>query len=391
MVYECYLCTEIGYVPISYLNKYTKVIRTPLVYSTKSCTLHSMNMPETIATGEVVILQEAVKALEHHGLVATIDQERPTFGRTRADALVRIGYGKEAEALYAAEIKRWLTPAGLGPVVNQLRNLGTAALLVTEYATPQVAEKLKELDIQFVDTAGNAYLRGPNFLVWMTGRRAQTTHRPPRAGRAWQPTGVKLIFALLCNPDWIALGYRDLAARAGVANGTVGWVMRELAEQGFLVKTRRRRIPRRLHNRRKLLDRWVEVYTGTFRQTTLLRRYRADTTDWWKNLDTARHDVLLGGEPAAALLTEYLKPGTTTIYTKAANFRFTLEHRLREAPDGDIEVRQRFWPFDYEWQHPNLVPPVLIYADLLATGDARCIETAQRVYDGDLARFFAEA
>jgi len=349
-----------------------------------------MNLPTDTAPRNAEILQDALKVLETQGLAAELDRERPALGRTRADALVRIGYGKQGDTLYTAEIKRWLTPTNLGPVVTRLRELGPGALLVTDYVTPQVAEKLKELDVPFVDTAGNAYLRGPNFLVWLTGRRAVTARKPPRAGRAWQPTGLKLIFALLCNPDWVALAYRALAARAGVANGTVGWVMRELGEQDFLLKTRRRTIPRRLRNRRKLLDRWVEVYTGTFRRTTLLKRYRADTPEWWKNLDTARHDVLLGGEPAGALLTEYLKPGAVTIYARLENLRFILEHKLREAPDGEIEVRQRFWPFDHEWGYPNLVPPVLIYADLLATGDARCIETAQRVYDGHLARLFAK-
>lgn len=349
-----------------------------------------MNLPTTKLVGEIEILKDTLKCLENQGLVAVLDRQQPALGRTRADALVRIGYGRQGDTLYTVEIKRWVTPTNLGQVVTRLRELGPGALLITDYVTPQVAEKLKELDVPFADTAGNAYLRGPNFLVWLTGRRALTTPKPPRAGRAWQPTGLKLIFALLCNPDWVVLPYRDLAARAGVANGTVGWVMRELVEQGFLVKGRRRTIPRRLHNRRKLLERWIEVYTGTFRRTTLLNRYRADTPDWWKNLDTARHHVLLGGEPAAAFLTEYLKPGTVTIYATPENFRFILEHKLREAPDGDVELRQRFWPFDHEWAHPNLVPPVLIYADLLATGDARCIETAQRVYDGHLARLFAK-
>ena len=349
-----------------------------------------MNLPATALVGETEILRDTLKCLETQGLVAILDREQPTLGRTRADALVRIGYGKQADALYAVEVKRWLTPANLGPVVTRLRTLGTAALLITDYATPQVAEKLKELDIPFADTAGNAYLRGPNFLVWVAGCRPHTTGKPPRAGRAWQPTGLKLIFALLCNPDWIALGYRELAARAGVANGTVGWVMRDLVEQGFLIKARRRTIPRRLRDRRKLLDRWVEVYTGTFRQTTLLKRYHADTPDWWKKLDPARHNVLLGGEPAAALLTEYLKPGTVTVYPKVAYFTLLLDFRLREEADGEVEIRQRFWPFEYEWGHPNLVPPVLIYADLLATGDARCIETAQRIYDGHLARLIAK-
>ena len=349
-----------------------------------------MNLTEKALVGEPEILKDTLKCLENHGLAATVERKQPTLGRTTADALVRVGYGKAGDTLYAVEIKRWLTPANLGPVVTRLRDLGTVAMLVTDYVTPQVADKLKELDVPFADAAGNAYLRGPNFLVWLTGRRPRTTNKPPRTGRAWQPTGIKLIFALLCNPDWIAFGYRELAARAGVANGTVGWVMRELVEQGFLIKARRRTIPRRLQNRRKFLDRWVEGYVGTLRRTTLLKRYRADNPDWWKNLDAPRHNVLLGGEPAAALLTAHLKPGVVTIYAKPGNFRFILEHKLREAADGDMELRQQFWPFDYEWEHPNLAPPVLIYADLLATGDARCIETAQRVYDEHLARLFAE-
>jgi Transcriptional regulator, AbiEi antitoxin, Type IV TA system len=33
------------------------------------------------------------------------------------------------------------------------------------------------------------------------------------------------------------------------------------------------------------------------------------------------------------------------------------------------------------------VPPVLVYADLLATGDGRCMETAQMVYDRTLLDF----
>lgn len=341
-------------------------------------------------TKEPDVLKATLQALRAHGLTAELDQEPAVLGHPRVDALVRIGYAVPGEARYVVEVKRWLTPKNLGPVVARTRDLGPNALLVTDYATPQVAEKLKEHEIAFADTAGNAYLRGPNFLVWATGRRPPEIRKTPRPGRAWQPTGLKLIFALLCNPDWVALGYRQLAARAGVANGTVGWVMRELAEQGFLVKPRRRTVGRRLLQRRKLLDRWVEIYTGTFRQATLLGRYKTEQFDWWKTLDTPKYGLLIGGEPAGAILTDYLKPGIITLYGREVPQRLMFDHRLRAAPDGNIEIRQRFWPFDFEWDHNDLTPPVLVYADLLATGDARCIETAKKVYDAWLAGPFAE-
>ncbi len=349
-----------------------------------------MNALEPAVLGKTNILKAALQALKNYGLTAEIDREQPLLGRTRADALVRIGYGTHDPALYVVEVKRWLTPTNVGAVVAHLRTLGPNTLLITDYATPQVAEKLKELDVAFADAAGNAYLRGPNFLIWLTGRRQPDTQKPTRAGRAWQPTGLKLIFALLCNPDWIAFDYRKLAAQAGVANGTVGWVMRELVEQGFVIQARRRTIPRRLHNRRKLLDRWVEIYTGTYRATTLLGRYQAEKPDWWRTLDAGKYGIQIGGEPAGAILTDYLKPGIVTIYVNGLPGALMVDHRLRAAPDGNVEIRQRFWTFEYEWDHRDLTPPVLVYADLLATGDARCIETAQRVYDDYLARLFAE-
>ena len=340
--------------------------------------------------GETDILKATLQTLKNYGLTAEIDREQPLLGRTRADTLVRIGYGAHDAALYVVEVKRWLTPTNLGAVAARLRALGPTTFLITDYATPQVAEKLKELDVAFADAAGNAYLRGPNFLVWLTGRRPAVAQKPPRAGRAYQPTGLELIFALLCNPGWIDLGYRELAGKAGVANGTVGWVMRELAEQGFVIQAKRRRYPRKLLNRRKLLDRWVEIYTGTYRATTLLGRYQAENPDWWRTLDAGKYSVQIGGEPAGAILTDFLKPGIVTVYIKGLPGALMLDHRLRATPDGNVEIRQRFWTFEYEWDHRNLTPPVLVYADLLATGDARCIETAQRVYDGYLARLFAE-
>lgn len=335
-------------------------------------------------------LDAGLQTLRGHGLLVQVEQRQPGAGPNRGDALVRIGYGGQAGVVYTAECKRWITPKTVGPIAARMQELGPDALLITDYATQTVAEQLKAHGIAFADAAGNAWLRGPNFLIWANGRKPRAEHKAPRAGRAWQPTGIKVIFALLCHPDWINLGYRDLAARAGVANGTVGWVMRELTEQGFVVKPRRRALGRRLVQRRKLLDRWVEFYTGTFRQTTLLGRYKADNPDWWKTLDAGKYAVMLGGEPAAAILTGFLKPGIVTVYGNAIPPQLMIENRLRKVPDGNIEIRQRFWTFDYAWDHPHLTPPILVYADLLATGDARCIETAQKVYDGHLAGLVAE-
>lgn len=62
-----------------------------------------------------------------------------------------------------------------------------------------------------------------------------------------------------------------------------------------------------------------------------------------------------------------------------------------QAGDRVLEWRKPFWGEMPATTRPDTVHPVLVYADLLATGDARCIETAQLVYDEYLARLLPAA
>jgi Transcriptional regulator, AbiEi antitoxin, Type IV TA system len=66
--------------------------------------------------------------------------------------------------------------------------------------------------------------------------------------------------------------------------------------------------------------------------------------------------------------------------------RLLLDFRLRTDPKGEVEILRRFWPFETEPPRIDLTPPVLVYEDLLAAGNARCIETAGKVRERDLGR-----
>jgi hypothetical protein len=85
-----------------------------------------------------------------------------------------------------------------------------------------------------------------------------------------------------------------------------------------------------------------------------------------------------------------LRPGVATLYAEKVPARLLADQRLRTDVAGDVEIRKRFWAFE-QADHPELVPPVLIYADLLATGDARCMEAAKRIYERYLAELFEQA
>src|SRR5689334_7147899 len=116
------------------------------------------------ATAQATLIDRAIGALRGHGLdVAVRNQPKPP-PQIEADAWLRVAKDKQ-HIDYVVEAKRAVAPATLGAVVAQLRDYKAAAkwplLLVTDYVTPPMAEKLRTLDQQFADGAGNAYLNGP--------------------------------------------------------------------------------------------------------------------------------------------------------------------------------------------------------------------------------------
>jgi len=287
------------------------------------------------------------------------------------------------------ETRRGLRPGTLGTVINQLARLGEDALLITDYVTPQLADQLRDHGVNFLDTAGNAFLKRPPTLVWVKGMRPTEAPVAPNAGRAFQATGLQVVFALLCQPEWVNRPYREIARLAGVAHGTVGNVMDDLTQAGFVFDLGRAN--RRLRNTARLADNWAEAYARTLRPKLLLGRYHTPDRNGWKTLEPGRYQALFGGETAAARLDANLIPGIITLYVDDIPKRLLADQQLRKDPEGTVELRRRFWHFEPNADVPDLVPPLLIYADLLATGDARCFEAADRLRERALHGLFEPA
>lgn len=339
------------------------------------------------------LLANALQAAKEHGLGFEIVELEPIVGPNRAAALLRVIVGPH-QGFYTAELRAGVRPAALGATLLQLERLGPQALLVTDYVTPQVAEVLKNRQIAFVDGAGNAYLKQPNFLIWVTGRKPATTATTPRPGRAFQPNGLQVLFTLLCNPAEANAPLRKIARMAGVAHGTAGVAMKDLADQGFITELKGKRGTRRLHQCPRLLDQWTDAYIRLLRPRNLIGRYYVPAIDDWRTWNLDETKAQWGGEPAAALLTEYLIPGELTIYTEKLPGRLAAMKRFAREPGPGhkvpVEVRRRFWNFDEADHAKQVVPPPLVYADLLATTDARCIEAAKIIRDNHVARLFSD-
>ena len=331
------------------------------------------------------ILQKALEGLQKEANLNFQIQ----YGNDDFDALLRIRF-YEMEWDFAAEVKKRVVPATIGAFVHQLRIFPEEQkrILVTWYVTPPMADRMKEMGIQFIDTAGNAYINEPPLFIFIKGNRPIEKYNKERPTRAFQPTGLQVVFALLCNPGLENEPFRQIAKVANAALGTVGWVVRDLKNMGYLLDRGKR--GRHLLKKKELLDRWVAMYPDQLRPKTLVGRYRAPDVEWWKDEDLTKYKAYWGGEIAAAKLTKYLRPQAITIYITQEPGRLLLKHKIMKEQNGPIEILKAFWNFEFNGRFPELVHPILIYADLLMTGDTRNIETAEIIYDQELTRLIRE-
>lgn len=331
-------------------------------------------------------LDRAITALKRttglEGRVVAVD---PKLEKNRqADALIEIAKdGKKHQFVVEAKT-RIDRIATLGHLKAQFDMFNKRPLLFAPYITTAIAQECRKLDIPFLDTAGNTYLNTPGLYVFVAGEKPEgllaTTIGTGGGGTA---TALRVVFALLCQPQLLNAPYRDIVDAAGVALGAVGWVFFDLQGRGYLAAGKKKQ-NRRLLEPIRLFEEWATNYPIKLRPKLNPRRFTAQNKDWWKNAKLTDMGAYWGGEIAAARLTRYLKPMRCTIYLDAtknqnAFARLIKNHRLRADPEGDIEILDMFWNFPAMPDHRDVVPPILAYVDLVATLDPRNLEVAKLI------------
>jgi len=313
---------------------------------------------------------------------------QPTFAlEFRPDR--RIKMMMQGKALdYYAEIKTIVTKPHKLLLLMHKEKLNYPLLLVAKYVNAQMAEQLRLDGIEFIDTAGNTFINQPPIYIFLKGNRPPEDVRKAPLKRAFKPAGLKIIYAFLCNPGFENKAYRKIAAATDVALGTVGWIMKELKDLGFLLDMGKR--GNKLTQRKNLLQRWVTAYPEQLRAKLILGRYRGEY-GWWQQKKLDPLVAQWGGEVAAERLTHYLNPEVITIYTTAQQLnQLLIGNRLRKDHEGDVEILERFWKPAGKLEYEDLVHPILVYADLLATGNQRNIETAKMIYEQHIIQLIRE-
>lgn len=330
------------------------------------------------APPETQILHSAITALNAQtGVQVQLERKEPAdHRRGGVDGWLRIKNGAD-ETVFAIEVKsvdRFQTPAQAKAQLQRLAP-GYRPLLIAPYISREVAERCRALHLSFADTAGNAFVEAPGLYVYVVG---QPRPKSPSeiSYRSLDKAGLQITFTLLACPEILQQSYRDIAEASGVALGSVTPVMRDLENRGFV----RERPLRKLLIPQKLFEEWVSHYPITLRPKLNPRRFAAER----KRLDSAdlqEFDANWSGEKAAEKLTGYLRPAFFSIYARQLSRRLASALHLHAEPDGNVELLDRFWSFPANIEFPDLVPPILIYADLVSSGEGRNMEAAQLIYE----------
>lgn len=332
-------------------------------------------MPGTPEATEVLV--RAIAAFENTtGLHA--EARAAPRGQETPSALLDVFMG-DNPIRFAAEIKAIDRFQTLGSIKAREDLLPYPPLLVAPYVTEATAERCRELHLPFIDEAGNAYLEAPGLFVYVIGKRRPVQARQATAYRAFTVAGLRIVFALLHQPHLVTAPYREIAKAAKVALGTVGDVLADLEARGHLAPEKPG--PRRLLTPERLREEWVTHYPIKLRPKLNAQRFTGPVADWWRDTDIRPHRACWGGEVAADKLTGYLKPAKVTIYMAGKPDRLILANRLRPDAGGDIEILETFWTAKATQEADDIAPPLVVYADLMATADPRNIETAKLIRD----------
>lgn len=257
-------------------------------------------------------------------------------------------------------------------------------LIIAKYITSDVALELRENGINYLDVAGNCFIKYGELLLHIVGQKVHKKEKTNQT-KAFQEAGIKIIFNLLSNPENLQLSYRELAELADVSIGSVSNVMKELEEQNFILKTKLKRV---LKNKPILLERWVIAYQDVLRPRLVKKQMRftnIDAAKNWQHLTFNEEEegiTLWGGEPAAAILTNQLIPEKFSIYTTESWQTIGQEIGLVPDNEGTIEILQLFWNDNKNTK--QVAPALLVYADLMGSGYGRNIEMAKIILENEL-------
>lgn len=252
-------------------------------------------------------------------------------------------------------------------------------LVAAKYITPNAKEYMKASGVNYIDSFGNAYINLDNLKLYIEKGDAKPVYND--YSQIFTATGGKVLFHLLRDEEHINSNYRHLAELSGVSLGSVSKLMHGLFREGFAIKIQSRRF--QLVKKEELLERWVILLNEKILPAQKIGTFTFGNKNErnWRNLKM-HYGTQWGGEPAGAIMTEYLNPEKFTIFALRPKVELIKNLRIVPDNDGEITVYSPFWEHIENGDDLNpVVHPLIVYAELMYSGNSRNKETAEMIYN----------
>lgn len=316
-------------------------------------------------------------ALENLKKNANITGKWQPIGQKELDGKTELTVDKQ-RLVFNTEIKTELRNHQLPQIYNKATQF-EPLLVIAKRIFPAIKEELRQKQIAYLETNGNIYLKRDGITLWIENNKPLQVEKE-KGNRAFTKTGLRVLFQFLLNEQNINLPYREMAAQTEVGLGNINYVMNGLLEAGFLVKLTKGTY--KMQNKKALFEKWMTAYEERLKPDLKIGTFRfLKEEDFlnWKHLPLKNDKTWWGGEPAGDLFTNYLRPAELTLYTLETRNELIKNYRLVPDENGNVKAYKKFWKYDAV--RDNIVPPLLVYTDLMNTQDRRCMETAQKIYD----------
>ena len=193
---------------------------------------------------------------------------------------------------YVIVAQPWAPQKNIDALITEVKSNASLTILLADFVNPVMAEKFRRRSVSFVDCVGNLFLKDKNFNYFVKGKKPSNLRTRRVRGRAFNTAGLKLIFAMFNQPKLLHATYRDISKEVNIALGSVGPVMDDLYASGYILDDGQRR----LVNKNRLFERWVDGYLEKLRPKQIMSSYTATDDDWWKVADPAEFNGVWGGE-----------------------------------------------------------------------------------------------
>lgn len=278
---------------------------------------------------------------------------------------------------YTIEVKNQLRINQLDHFMD-LRKRYKHFMVLAPRIYPGLKEEFRKADISYLEGNGNIYFRDGKSVIWIEGNKPLKEDRDIE-NRAFTKTGLKVVFEFLLNEKLFNLPYRQISEQTGTGLANIANIIAGLKKSGYLIPVNQKEF--KLLNKKELIDAWSDAYDSKLKPNLMIGRFRnlneQDFTHW-KSLHLQENKTMWGSEPAADILTNYLRPAELTLYTIESRNELMKQYRLVPDEKGTVVAYKKFWNTEVQGK---TVPALLIYADLVNINDRRSLETAKKIYD----------